>query len=49
MSEAEDVSAHSDPALRLVGSERVPAVLIELAEHPHGIGLDEMKLDGSAA
>jgi IclR family transcriptional regulator, acetate operon repressor len=28
--------------LRLVGSDRVLAVLAELARHPHGIGLDDM-------
>lgn len=34
--------AGTAPAERLVGSERVLAVLIELAEHPEGVGLDEL-------
>ncbi len=35
-------SAPSDGPDRVVGSERVLAVLVELAEHPEGISLDEL-------
>ena len=35
-------SASTEDDLRLVGSDRVLAVLAELARHPQGIGLDEM-------
>ena len=37
-----DIEGSDPEAVRLVGSDRVLAVLIELARHPEGIGLDEM-------
>jgi IclR family acetate operon transcriptional repressor len=37
-----DSAAEADDGSRLVGSDRVLAVLAELARHPDGIGLEEM-------
>ncbi|MEW9552838.1 IclR family transcriptional regulator [Nonomuraea sp. NPDC050783] len=37
-----DPAAEPDPGSKLVGSDRVLAVLAELARHPDGIGLEEM-------
>jgi DNA-binding IclR family transcriptional regulator len=39
---AEPADSVRGPDPRLVGSDRVLAVLIELAKHPNGIGLDDM-------
>lgn len=36
------MSQNSDQDQRLVGADRVLAVLIQLGEHPHGVSLDEL-------